>query len=119
MRSTSSMMQNQPSTSLNLFLGDLVNNNVELFLELSRLISLLPSHNYAVVGNHDRIPLLANPTDLDSARVVQTEPFRKAFGPDYYSFDYQRLHVIVLNNVLAKGRLRERAACLSERSMVQ
>lgn len=103
-RSLWPMLQNQPSTSLNLFLGDLVNNNVELYPELSRLISLLPSHNYAVVGNHDRIPLLANPTDLDSARVVQTEPFRKAFGPDYYSFDYQRLHVIVLNNVLAKGK---------------
>ena len=103
-RSLWPMLQNQPSTSLNLFLGDLVNNNVELYLELSRLISLLPSHNYAVVGNHDRIPLLANPTDWDSARVVQTEPFRKAFGPDYYSFDYQRLHVIVLNNVLAKGK---------------
>ena len=103
-RSLWPMLQNQSSTAINLFLGDLVNNNTDLYPELSRLISLLPSKNYAVVGNHDRVPLLGNPTDLDSARVVQTLPFRQSFGPDYYSFDCQRLHVIVLNNVMAKGK---------------
>lgn len=98
------MLQNQSPKSVNLFLGDLVNNNTQLYPELSRLINLLPSRNYAVVGNHDRIPLFTNPTNMDSARIVQTEPFRKYFGPDFYSFDYRRLHVIVLNNIMAKGK---------------
>ncbi len=45
-------------------LGDLVNNNLNLFPAIKQMMELLPVQSWTVIGNHDR--------DADSIRINQT-----------------------------------------------
>lgn len=100
-----STLHPQPST-LNLFLGDLVNNNLSLYEDLRTLMEQLPQQSWTVLGNHDR--------DVDTVSWRQTRSFNEVFGADMYAFNEGRVHFIVLNNVYPdgvrgyKGRFSER-----------
>ena len=83
-----------PAT-INLFLGDLVNNNLKLYGDLRKLIEQLPQQTWTVLGNHDR--------DADSVRAGQVRSYCKEFGADMYAFNEGRVHFIVLNNVYGEG----------------
>lgn len=83
------------STEVNLFLGDLVNNNLALYPHLRRLMEALPARSWAVPGNHDR--------DVDTLRSRQNRTYRAQFGPDAYAFNEGDVHFICLNNVYGEG----------------
>lgn len=83
------------SSSFNIFLGDLVNNNLNLFPAIKQMMELLPVQSWTVIGNHDR--------DADSIRINQTFSYNTAFGSATYAFNEGNVHFIVLNNVYGKG----------------
>ena len=81
--------------TINLFLGDLVNNNLSLYGDLRALMEQLPQPTWTVLGNHDR--------DVDTVRWRQTATYRHVFGSDMYAFNEGRVHFIILNNVYGDG----------------
>lgn len=82
-------------SSFNLFLGDLVNNNLALFPAIKQMMEELPVQSWTVLGNHDR--------DVDSVRVNQTASYNRAFGSPVYAFNEGNVHFIIINNVYGKG----------------
>ena len=80
---------------VNLFLGDLVNNNLSLYGSLHDLMEQLPQQTWTVLGNHDR--------DADSIRRNQSRTYNQFFGSDVYAFNEGKVHFIVLNNVYGQG----------------
>lgn len=80
---------------INLFLGDLVNNNLKLYGDLRKLMEQLPQQTWTVLGNHDR--------DVDSVRWRQARTYNEVFGADMYAFNEGRVHFIILNNVYGEG----------------
>lgn len=88
-------LMTKDSTDVNIFLGDLVNNNLALYPHLQRMIAQLPSRSYTVVGNHDR--------DVDSLLWRQTVTYSATFGSPVYAFNEGDVHFIVLNNVYGRG----------------
>lgn len=81
--------------SVNLFLGDLVNNNLKLYGDLRTLMEQLPQQTWTVLGNHDR--------DVDTVSWRQTRTYNEVFGADMYAFNEGRVHFIILNNVYGDG----------------
>ena len=96
-----------PAT-INLFLGDLVNNNLKLYDDLRALMEQLPQQTWTVLGNHDR--------DVDTVRSRQVRSYSEVFGADMYAFNEGRVHFIVLNNVYGEGA-RGYSGRLSERQL--
>ena len=92
--------------AFNLWLGDLVNNNLSLYPRLRSMMEMLPVRSWTMVGNHDR--------DVDSVRTRQTASFSRVFGAPVYAFTEGNVTFIVLNNVYGdgarsyKGRLDDR-----------
>ena len=82
-------------TSVNLFLGDLVNNNLAIYQDLHALMEHLPAPTWTVLGNHDR--------NVDSVRWRQHRTYSEVFGSDMYAFNEGKVHFIILNNVYGKG----------------
>lgn len=82
-------------SSFNLFLGDLVNNNLTLYPAVKQMMEKLPVQSWTVLGNHDR--------DVDSVRVNQTVSYSQMFGSPVYAFNEGNVHFIILNNVYGKG----------------
>ncbi len=82
-------------SSFNLFLGDLVNNNLTLYPAVKQMMEKLPVQSWTVLGNHDR--------DVDSVSVNQTVSYNKMFGSSVYAFNEGNVHFIILNNVHSKG----------------
>ncbi len=79
----------------NLWLGDLVNNNLTLYPRLRAMMEMLPAPSWTMVGNHDR--------DVDSIRTRQTISFGREFGAPTYAFTEGNVTFIVLNNVYGDG----------------
>ena len=94
--------------AVNLFLGDLVNNNLRLYDDLRTLMEQLPQQTWTVLGNHDR--------DIDTVRWRQACSYNEVFGADMYAFSEGRVHFIVLNNVYGNGA-RGYKGYLSERQL--
>ena len=88
------LLDGAPS-DLNLFMGDLVNNNLSLYGRLRQLMEQLPQQTWTVLGNHDR--------DVDSLRRRQSNTYTDFFGSDVYAFNEGQVHFIVLNNVFGEG----------------
>ena len=84
------------SAEVNLFLGDLVNNNISFYPDMLALMDRLPSQSWTLLGNHDR--------DKDSIAENQNRTYNKTFGADVYAFNEGQVHFIVLNNVHADGK---------------
>lgn len=77
-------------------LGDIADNNLDIYPEIVDALSSIQSPSYMVFGNHD-VNYRAKGIEK------QAETFRSNFGPDYYSFNYGKHHYIVLNTVLYNG----------------
>lgn len=81
--------------TLNLMLGDLVNNKMELLADVKELMEYLPQASWTLVGNHDRH--VENP-------MFMNDVFNQTFGADRYAFNQGDVHFVVLNNVYATGK---------------
>jgi len=77
----------------NIFLGDLVNNNIEDLPTIRQILEKLPTKSWTVAGNHDR----------NYTPDFQQYIFNLNFGAADYAFNYAGVHFIVLNDVFAKG----------------
>ena len=77
-------------------LGDLVGDDLDLFHLLNEVISHVGVPWYNVLGNHD-INFDAPNDDLSD------ETYERVFGPPCYSFNYGKVHFIVLDNVYWTG----------------
>ena len=75
-----------------LSLGDLVGDNLNLFLPLSEVIATIGIPWYNVYGNHDM-----NRQATDDKYADET--FEKVFGPTCYSYDWGPVHFINIDNV--------------------
>ena len=78
-------------------LGDIMNDNLDLFPASNANLALIGIPWYNVVGNHD-----INFDSPDDAGSNAT--FHRFFGPNYYSFDHGPVHFIVLDDVEWSGR---------------
>lgn len=88
------LMHGQASDT-NIFLGDLVNNNLSLYADLRDMMQALPQQSWTLPGNHDR--------DVDSVITRQNRTYGKFFGADCFAFNEGRAHFVILNNVYGKG----------------
>jgi hypothetical protein len=77
-------------------LGDITYDDLSQLPRLARNISQIGAPWYHVAGNHDVNYLAAN--DAESL-----ETFRRLYGPPYYSFDYGKVHFVVLDTVYYHG----------------
>lgn len=103
----SELLHDQPG-SLNLFLGDLVNDNIGLLQEMKSMFEQLPSESWTVIGNHDR--------NADILREKQEATYDNLFGASTYAFNKGNVHFIILNNVYGTGA-RSYTGRISERQL--
>ena len=75
---------------LAVWLGDLVNNRLELFEDVREMIRCTEIPSWVLPGNHDRIT---------NGHTLQDSLFNCYFGASAYAFNYGNVHFIVLNNV--------------------
>jgi hypothetical protein len=79
-----------------LALGDIVYNDLALFEPMKRVTAQLGMPVHHVMGNHDMNFRVSNNMD-------EAETFKRIHGPDYYSFNYGRVHFVVLNTIKYEG----------------
>ncbi len=90
----------------NIFLGDLVNERMDLLKDVSGLLGGLSCKTWTVFGNHDR--------DVHAAH--QDSAFNVLFGATHYAFNYGKVHFIILNNICSAGG-RQYEGRLSDRQL--
>ncbi len=94
-----------------LFLGDIVGNDLSLFSQTRNLTAMLNGPARFLPGNHD-IDFDA----LDGEHEFDT--YRSQFGPEYYSFDAGKAHVVALSNIVYTGPARSNyTSGLSDRQL--
>ena len=74
-------------------LGDIVNDNLDMLTAVKRVVGRVGIPWHHVLGNHDMN--YDAPDDTHS-----TETYQRVIGPPYYSFDYARVHFVVLDDVV-------------------
>lgn len=77
--------------------GDVVNDDLSLYPRHNRIMGAIGIPIFNVPGNHD-----IN-YDAPNDRYA-TETFKRYFGPTYYSFNYGKVHFLMLDNVEYKGQ---------------
>ncbi len=77
--------------------GDVVYDDLSLYPRHNRLVGAIGIPWFNLPGNHD-LNFLA-PDDRTSL-----ETYKRHFGPPYYSFDYGRVHFVLLDSVDYHGR---------------
>ena len=80
-----------------LSLGDEMFDVLSLYDSLNRTVGTVGLPWYNTVGNHDM-----NYDAVDDSQ--STETFQRIFGPNYYAFNYGRVHFIVLDDVFWQGK---------------
>ncbi|MFP6900610.1 MAG: calcineurin-like phosphoesterase family protein [Opitutales bacterium] len=73
-------------------LGDIMFDDLNLFGSLNGSIALIGIPWFNVIGNHD-----LNREALEDH--LSDETFERVYGPPYFTFDYGKVHFIVLDNV--------------------
>jgi hypothetical protein len=81
---------------LYLALGDIMYDDLSFYDQMNSVVGQIGIPAYHVMGNHDMNPRV---TDY----MYEAETFKRIYGPDYYSFNYGRVHFVVLNSVKYKG----------------
>lgn len=76
--------------------GDIMYDNLGLYQEYERGVTVMDMPFFQVVGNHD----LDLPSSTDRA---STQTFCSRFGPRNYSFDRGEVHYVVLDDVMWHG----------------
>jgi len=74
-------------------LGDIVMNDLSLFEDVAGTMGRVGIPWYNVIGNHD------SNYDGQISNQFADESFERVFGPSYYSFDYGRVHFVVLDDI--------------------
>lgn len=72
-------------------LGDLVHDDLSLFDGYNKSMALLGSPIYSIQGNHD--------VNYDVDETFSSDTYKSLYGPNYYSFDYGKVHFICLENI--------------------
>lgn len=90
-----------------LSLGDLVGDNLNLFLPLSEVIATVGIPWYNVYGNHDMNRRASDDKYAD-------ETFERVFGPTCYSYDWGPVHFINIDNVRFLPDKKDNPPYLSE-----
>ncbi|MBN2613350.1 MAG: calcineurin-like phosphoesterase family protein [Bacteroidales bacterium] len=76
-----------------LSLGDLVGDNLDLFMPYKKVVSHMGVPWFNVMGNHDE--------NYDvTSDSLSDESFENHFGPATYAFNHGKVHIIVLDDVL-------------------
>ncbi len=75
-----------------LFTGDLVGDDLSLYPQTRELVSMLNGPARFLPSNHD---LDFDATDSEHA----FDTYRAAFGPECYSYDVGKAHVVALSNI--------------------
>jgi hypothetical protein len=88
------------NSDLYLALGDLVEDDLDLYDQLNEGVRHLNIPAYNVIGNHDMNLKAKN-------NRFKAETFRRVFGPDYYSFNRGKVHFMVLNSIQYEGWNKE------------
>ncbi len=78
-------------------LGDIMYNDLSLYDRYNSIVSQIGIPFYNVPGNHDE-----NYDSPDDRYALET--FKRHFGPNYYSFDYGKVHFVVLDDVEYLGK---------------
>ena len=78
-------------------LGDIMYDNLSLYDRYNKVVSQIGIPFYNVPGNHDE-----NYDSPDDHYALET--FKRVFGPNYYSFDYGKVHFIALDDVEYLGK---------------
>ncbi len=86
----------QVGAKFGLSLGDEMFDVLSLFDSLNQTVGTIGIPWYNTVGNHD---MNYDAPDDESS----TETFISHFGPTYYSFDYGKVHFMVLDDVIWHG----------------
>jgi hypothetical protein len=81
------------NVSFGLSLGDLVGNNLDLFSPYIQAVKKVGIPWYNLMGNHD----MNFDAESDS---LSDETYEIHFGPANYSFNYGKVHFIVLDDIL-------------------
>ncbi|SKB40917.1 3',5'-cyclic AMP phosphodiesterase CpdA [Sphingobacterium nematocida] len=89
-----SELANTHDHAFNIFLGDLVNDEMDIMAGVRDNIDLTSTPSFTLVGNHDRNT--ANQLNL-------TDQFNEFMGASTYAFNHGKAHFIVLNNVFSTG----------------
>lgn len=79
-----------------LALGDIMYNDLSHYDRMNRVVGQIGIPIHHVMGNHDmnfQVP----------DYIHEAETFKRIHGPDYYSFNYGKVHFIVLNTVKYYG----------------
>ncbi|MGQ7787109.1 calcineurin-like phosphoesterase C-terminal domain-containing protein [Nesterenkonia sp. K-15-9-6] len=75
-----------------LFIGDVVGDDLALYDSIRELSGMLNGPARFLPGNHD--------LDFDAeSREHSVDTFRAQLGPQYYSYDVGKLHVVALNSI--------------------
>jgi hypothetical protein len=82
-------------------LGDIVGNNINDLRAVNELISAIGLTWYNVPGNHDM-------NFYAESDEYSLETFNSIYGPIYYSFDYGKVHFLVLDSIVAERTQNER-----------
>lgn len=94
-RSVFQELAQRQDLAFNIFLGDLVNDNMPLLPKVKNTLAKIPTPSWTLVGNHDR---------NTGNQSHMSDVFNRSFGADTYSFNYSGVHFIVLNNVFSTGK---------------
>jgi hypothetical protein len=90
------LMGNPYGVQFGLTMGDVANDNLDIYDRHKRMMGLLDVPQWSLPGNHD-----VNYESPD-ARLAN-ETYKRHFGPTYYSFDHGNVHFVALNNVEYAG----------------
>lgn len=82
---------------LGITLGDIMYDDLSLYDRYNAIVSEIGIPFYNVPGNHDE-----NYDSPDDRHALET--FKRHFGPNYYSFDYGKVHFVVLDDVEYLGK---------------
>jgi len=91
-------------------LGDILFDDLSLFDSMNATVALVGVPWFNVIGNHD----INTEAKKD---YLSDETFERIYGPTYYSFDYGKVHFIVLDNVMWAERGRKYVGELGEQQL--
>ena len=93
-------LPNFPGPCYGMCLGDIAQNNPEIYTHYCKGLATLGIPFFNVIGNHDHFHKKAE-TDEESAL-----PYEAVFGPRNYSFDAGQVHFVILDNCIYVKGLR-------------
>lgn len=87
----------ETQSAFGITLGDIVFDDLSLYDRYTSVVSQIGIPFYHIPGNHDE-----NYDSPDDHYALET--FKSNFGPNYYSFDYGKVHFMVLDDVEYLGK---------------